>query len=351
MTRVARPRRFRAIALAAASFATAALVPAGRAEACAGCRNPNMPITRLEAVHLAPGEVRVSAVMAATSLHVIHEAGCADLANCNEVPVQPTYMHDQRIYPGELRAIAEAGIVGGFGLELHAPFRIVGTTIKYTTPDGAPNVPLDPDVHHRDETLAGVGDPWLLGRWGTILGGAIFTVRAGLSLPLGRTEPNPFVLGAEGLRHQHIQFGTGTFDPVGGLEIAKAFRTMQLMGYAQAQASLYENSHGFRAGPRFLGGVQAGKRLFGTFLGGAEVDVMHEGPERWDGVIQQDGNLGRTELLLGVSMTQTFGATSVSLTARFPIWRHIVTGDEPQGTLSSPVMLSLVVSRMFGGRI
>ena len=66
-------------------------------------------------------------------------------------------------------------------------------------------------------------------------------------------------------------------------------------------------------------------------LDAAMVDVIYEGPERWDGVIQQDGNLGRTELLLGVSMTQTFGATSVSLTARFPIWRHIVTGDEPQG--------------------
>ncbi len=342
-------RRARVVALALATFAAASLVPTGQAAACAGCRNPNMPITKLAALPLAPGEVRVSAIMAATYLHVIHEAGCADLSNCAEVPVQPTYMHNQRIYPGELRAVGEVGIVGGFGFELHVPFRIVGTTIKYTTPEGAPYVPLDPNVHHRDETLAGIGDPWLLGRWGTSLAGALLTLRGGVSLPLGRTEPNPFLLGDEGIRHEHIQFGTGTFDPIAGIDVAKTIEKIQLTGYALAQLSLYENSHGFRAGTRFLGGVQAGRRLVGSFVVGGEVDLLYEGPERWDGVIQQDGNLGRTELLVGVLMMQSFGATSVGVNARFPVWRHIVPGDEPQGSLSSPVMLSVIVSRSFGG--
>lgn len=57
---------------------------------------------------------------------------------------------------------------------------------------------------------------------------------------------------------------------------------------------------------------------------------------------------GRTELLASVAAMQTFGDTSVGLTARFPPWRHIVAGDEPQGSLSSPVMLSATVSRSFG---
>jgi len=31
------------------------------------------------------------------------------------------------------------------------------------------------------------------------------------------------------------------------------------------------------------------------------------------------------------------------------MWRHIVTGDDPQGSLSSPLMMSVIVSRTFGG--
>ena len=335
--------------LAAGLSVVVAAVGAGQAAACAGCRNPNMPLTRLDAVELGAGEVRASAVVAATALHVIHPAGCVDLNACDEVPVQPRYLHDQRIYPGELRAVAEVGLGRGFAAEVQLPVRLVATTIQYSTPDGQPYTPLDTGVHHRDETLAGIGDPLLLGRWGTTVAGAVMSLRAGASLPLGVTRPNPFTLGDMGMRHQHIQFGTGTFDPLLGFDAAKQFVPLQVVAYGQAQASLYENKYGFRAGARFLGGAQVRRRLFATFTGGAGVDVLHEGAERWDGEILQDGNLGRTEVLASIAAMQSFGGTAVGLTARFPVWRHIVAGDEPQGSLSSPVMLSVTVSRTFGG--
>ena len=223
-----------------------------------------MPVARLDAVELAPREVRATAILGATYLDTLHAAGCADLANCDEVPVQPTYMHHQKIYPAELRAIAEVGLTRTLGVELQFPFRVVGTTIQYTTPDGQPYVPADPGVHHRDETLAGIGDPWLLGRWGARLGDFLLVLRAGVSLPLGRTQPNPFLLGDVGIRHQHIQFGTGTFDPVAGFQLARPIGSVQLAAYAQGQASLYQNTHGFRAPARFFGGVQGSHRLFGT---------------------------------------------------------------------------------------
>jgi hypothetical protein len=334
----------------AAAAGAACVLWSVRADACAGCRNPNMPITRLEAVHLRPGEVRAAAVLGATALHVVHPAGCPDVTNCAEVPVQPAHLHDQRLYPGELRAVAEIGLSNALGLELHLPTRLVRTTIQYSTPDGMPYVPLDPEVHHRNETLAGIGDPWVLGRWNGAVAGMLITARAGVSLPLGRTEPNPFVLGAQGLRHQHIQFGSGTFDPVVGFDLVRPIGKVQVTGYGLAQSSLYENRHGFRAGTRLLGGLQVGRRLFGSLTGGLGLDVLHEAPERWDGRIQQDGNLGRTELLAGFSLMQSLGEMSVGLTVRFPVWRRIVVGDEPQGSLSSPVMISLIVSYTFGKR-
>jgi hypothetical protein len=332
----------------AALFAAAALLPAARAHACAGCRNPSMPIARLDAADLAPGQVRAAAILGATYLDTVHEAGCADVANCNELPVQPTYLHHQKIYPAELRAVGEVGLTRRLGLEVQVPFRLIATTIQYATPGGQPYAPLDAGVHHRNETLTGISDPWLLGRWGAWLGEFQLSLRVGVSIPLGKTEPNPFVLGDMGLTHEHIQFGTGTFDPVGAFQVARAIRKTQLAVYGQGQASLYENKHGFRAPSRFFGGVQASHLLFAGITGGAGVDLLFEGAERWDGQIQQDGNLGRTEILAALSLLQAFGDTSVGVYARVPVWRHIVTGDDPQGSLSSPLMLSVIVSRTFG---
>jgi hypothetical protein len=331
------------------AFALAALLAAAPrvVHACAGCRNPSMPITRIANVHLAPGQVRASAAASVTTLNVVHEAGCADVNSCAEVPVQPRYLHDQDLWPAELRAIAEVGLTSAWGAEVQLPFRLTRTTIRYSSPDGQPYTPLDPDVHHRNETVAGIGDPWLTARYGTTLAGTLVTARLGTTLPLGRTEADPFALGARGERHQHIQFGNGTFDPLLALDVSRSVGRLQLSGYGQAQVTLYENGKGFRAGNRYFVGVQGGTRLFGTTTGALGIDAIHDGAERWGGRIQQDGNLGRTELLVGVSVTHTFGRNLLSVLVRAPVYRHIVTGEEPPGKLSSPLTLSLVASRTF----
>lgn len=333
--------------VAAALIAAAVFTASPQVHACAGCRNPSLPITRLSNVHLPPGQLRASAMLGATALNVVHQAGCLDVTSCQEVPVQPRHRHDQDIYPGELRAVLELGIASSWGLEAQVPLRLTHTGIRYSTPEGAPYTPLDPEVHHRNETLVGLGDPWLLGRFGTVVGGALITARAGVALPLGRTEEDPFVLGAQGKRHQHIQFGNGTFDPVLMLDASRAFGRLQLSAYGQAQLTLHENGKGFRAGNRYFAGLQGGTPLLWRVVGAVGVDVLHEGSEQWGGKVQQDGNLGRTELLAGLSGTRAFGDTLLSLVLRVPVYRHIVQGHEPPGTLSSPGMLSLVVSHTF----
>jgi hypothetical protein len=335
-------------AVAAALIAVAVVGASPRpVHACAGCRNPSLPITRLSNVHLASGQLRASAMLSATGLNVVHEAGCVDVNGCHEVPVQPRYLHDQDIYPGELRAVLELGMTSSWGVEAQVPFRLTHTTIRYSTPERSPYTPLDPDVHHRNETLAGLGDPWLLARFGAVAGGVLITARAGVAVPLGRTEEDPFALGAEGKRHQHVQFGNGTFDPVLMLDASRAFGRLQLSAYGQAQVALYESRKGFRAGNRYFTGLQVGTPLLWRVVGAVGVDVLHEGAERWGGKVQQDGNLGRTELLAGLSLTRPFGATLLSLVVRVPVYRHIVQGDEPPGELSSPGMLSLIVSHTF----
>ncbi len=225
-----------------------ALLSAARsAAACAGCRNPSMSSSRGSEGPLPERAVRVGASLTGTTVHVVHESGCRDTLNCSEVPVQELYLHDQRLYPVELRLTAEYGISETFGLELQVPFRSVTTSVEFTRPNGSPYQPLDADVHHRDETLVGPADSWLLLRIGTVFQGWWLAARPGVSLPLGRTEEDPFELGDSGLRHQHIQLGSGTLDPVLVVEASRKLGELELGIFAQAQASLYENRHGYRA--------------------------------------------------------------------------------------------------------
>jgi hypothetical protein len=329
-----------------AAFLLATLAPRAAA-ACAGCRNPNLPLTRLSNVQMIPGELRTSLALSGTALNVVHQDGCLDLTNCDEIPVQPRYIHNQNIYPGELRGIAEYALTPTWGVEAQLPFRVTKTTIRYQTLEGKPYPPPDPTVHHRNETLYGLGDPWLLGRYGTSLGGFVLTVRGGTTLPLGRTEPDPFALGDVGLRHQHIQFGTGTFDPVLAFDLSRAFGKVSFAAYGLALLTLYENSKGFQAGNRFFAGLSGGVTVREKYQSSLGLDVLNEAPERWQGVERQDGNLGRTELLLNLTLSASFDETTASLVVRVPVFRHIVQGSEDPGRLTSPIMASLILSHTF----
>ncbi|HET6283286.1 MAG TPA: hypothetical protein VFH73_20180, partial [Polyangia bacterium] len=311
---------------------------------------PNLPITRLSTPFLASGEIRTTLAVAATSINVVHEAGCHDLGNCAEVPVQPLHLHNQMLHPVELRPMLELGLTRALGLEFHVPFRMVATTIRYTTPEGAPYLPLDAGIHHRNETISGIADPWLLARVTTLLSRWWLSARAGVSIPLGHTVENPFALGEMGLAHEHIQLGNGTLDPILGVDLARTFGSLSVNGYSQAHVTLYRNGHGFQAGNQYLVGAQIGGRTFGKLAAMVGSDLVYDAPERWEGTIQQDGNLGRTELLAGLSLIYPIGATTISATVRTAIYRHIVSGPEAPGSLSSPATITLIASRTFGGQ-
>src|SRR5688572_32805371 len=104
----------------------------------------------------------------------------------------------------------DVGLPRGFGASLVLPLRLISTTIEYFDTDGMAVELTEPGIHHRNENVTGLGDPMLLGWYGRALGDWRLTGRAGLSIPLGDTEEDPFALGDQGLAHQHIQMGTGT---------------------------------------------------------------------------------------------------------------------------------------------
>ena len=234
----------------------------------------------------------------------------------------PLVWHVQDIRVADVVAVAEYGLKPGLGLNLTAFYRQVTTRIHFLDDVREPIDLPEGDIHHRNETLNGVGDPWALVVGSRAFGPWSTAVRAGVSVPLGRTEENPFELGRRGLPHEHIQFGTGTWNPILGLSVGRHLGQVSLFGSALARVPLYANVHGYRAGDRFDASVVAERRLRGgPWRLQAGLDLAHERAERWNGVIEEEGNLGRTDLLVSGTLVRQVGAAGAfSLQVKVPLF-------------------------------
>lgn len=282
----------------------------------------------------------------ATSVRVVHESYCPEIGPICAERDEPPQLHDQRFSLGELRARVEYGLTDAWGLELQLPLRLNATTVQFRRLDGTP-VSLDyVNIHHRDETLFGLADPWVRARYAFSAGKVALVARAGFTVPLGGTVENPFALGEAGEEHQHVQFGTGTVQPLLALEAERRWDSgWSARAWGQAQLALLENSHGYRSGHRFALGVSGEAPVVGALRLSAGADVAHEQPERWDGRVQQDGNLGRTDVLVGGGLAYPLGRVNLNLTLRVPVYQDIIGHH---GQLTYPGLLGLTAETVFG---
>jgi hypothetical protein len=258
----------------------------------------------------------------------------------------PDEWHDLKLFFGELRLHAEYGITSWLSADLLWSLRVVHVGFKLE--DAATRMvitpPYGPDIHHRTETLVGLTDPWLSMRAAKLLGHWSFAFRVGLTLPVGSTVPNPFELAREGKAHEHIQFGTGTVDPLAGVELRRGIGRFSVAGWMLAKTSLYENSHHYRAGSQLLAGTNVSSDLWASrwwFMLGAL--VYNEQPERWSGITETEGNLGRTDVMLDTAISCRFrGKWTVTLSARIPVFSRSVGAQ-----LNTPAIAELGIARSF----
>jgi hypothetical protein len=196
-------------------------------------------------------------------------------------------IHDQDILNSESRLAAELGIAPWFAAGVVVPLRVFSTSIRYLDDSGRAVMIENPFIHHHNETLVGVGDPWLFGRAAVRRAGFTLGARLGVALPLGRTEEDPFRLGDMGVAHEHSQFGTGAFDPLAGVEASRAFGAVRVELFGLTLQSLYANGHGYQAGDRYAAGLGAASGL-GTTPGRfrTTVEVRHETSERGNGWVR-----------------------------------------------------------------
>jgi len=251
------------------------------------------------------------------------------------------YWHLQQLLVTEASVTVARGIGSKIGAEVVVPFRLVRSRIRYEDLAGQSFVPSPPDVHHRNETLTGISDPRLFAHVGGASGLWSYGARAGISVPLGRTEPNPFELGRLGLPHQHVQFGTGTWDPLFTVGIAR------LLGHSQVEATgffrlpLGENAHGYQAGNLYQTSVTISRSLGGGWGGYAGLNRTREEAERWSDRLEEEGNLGRHDVSLSVGVGRALGESgSFSAGVLAPLHSE-AHGEQAE----SPWLFSLTWSR------
>ncbi|MCA9672843.1 MAG: hypothetical protein KC503_44930 [Myxococcales bacterium] len=217
-----------------------------------------------------------------------------------------------------------------FGVELSVPIRINVARAAFEDAGGT-ELPGFRSIHHREETLFGIGDVSAGVRVGVVRPtgprGWYLDLRAGVSFPTGGTEHNPFELGRQGKDHQHIFFGTGTFVPVLGFETSYAFQRFQLIGWGTAQLSLYSNSRDYRASTRINAGVGA-QSGFGlkTWRFLLQPEVFHETPAKWGN--EDARNSGRTDLIItGGAFFRPTPSWQLFAMVKVPVYRHTVGGQ------------------------
>jgi hypothetical protein len=325
----------------AAVAGLALLLVAERAWACAACGNPSLPMQPGGSGAMAGGSGTFGVSLRGLAMQVTHPAGCADLNNCDEVPVQELHDHQVVLAPVELGLSGEWAFDDKWGVEASLPVRSVWASVSYQTPDGADYVPVDADVHHRDETVAGLADGRLMARYGRSLGGVWVAARLGTTVPLGATEDDPFSAGDVGKKHQHIQLGSGAFEPVMSLDATWGGISQQTTAYVTLQQPLYANDKGYEAGRRLLAGAQVGWKAAPDLLLSLLGEVGHEGGEQWQGVVRSDGMTGLTEVRSGAALLWRSEAVTLTAALRVPVYRVLEASAEEPGEVIAPASLSL----------
>jgi len=202
------------------------------------------------------------------------------------------------------------------------------------------------EVHHRSATLSGFGDGRALvaRRLPNVArGGDVLDIAFGSTLPIGETEEDPFVAGDAGVAHEHIQFGTGTFDPL--LEVyytTPLGRSLSLGAFATGRLSLYENDKTYRGPAEMSLGINTLYRLNGRMALQGGLIGFYQGYAHWDG--SRDVNSGLRSLAgsLGVTLAGP-GGTQVHLGLRHPLLQE--TLDAAGDVFEQGPSLLLHVSR------
>ena len=195
------------------------------------------------------------------------------------------------------------------------------------------------------ETFRGLGDMSVLMWYRARPRRLDIVFNAGMSLPTGRTERPKFRAELEEgslVPMSRLQRGTGTVDPIFGVNIGRGARHVTLFGSLAARTPIAENRFGLRTGAASeLSGGAA--RELGThrLVGFARLGWLH----RWQDVFRGTPVLvggGHWVYLTPGLACQLAAGTTAQVEIKLPLYRNLANTQ-----LDSSAIIQLGISRAF----
>jgi hypothetical protein len=201
----------------------------------------------------------------------------------------------------------EYGLRDGMQWALRLPYDVKAQRVRYTTLDGAPFTPAYGDIHHRTETLRGISDPSLMLDWGV----RQWVLGIGTTIPIGHTVEDPVRLGNLGLKHEHIQFGSGTFEP----KLLLQWSNANLFARAEGTVPLYQSGKGYK--PPLVIAWSAGPTYRNVTV---MLDGQHQTIGKWHGLA--DEGTGFDAGGVRVQLAMPFHGVTVTSGVYRELWSH-----------------------------
>ena len=196
------------------------------------------------------------------------------------------------------------------------------------------------------ETFSGVGDTSFLGwyrlrpirRWNVV-------VNAGASLPTGRTEAPRFRQDLEDgslVPMSRLQRGSGTFDPIAGVNLDRRFGLVTAFSSVAARMPLVENNDGLRTGPSWeVSGGAARELGHHRIIGIARFGWLHRRQDEFNGTPVLVGGGNWLYATPGVALQVGKGITAQA-EVKVPVYRSLANKQ-----LDSSAIFQFGISRAF----
>jgi hypothetical protein len=206
-------------------------------------------------------------------------------------------------------------------LNLLVPYRATQVDASFLSATGELLPEEFESIHHRDEIIQGLGDLQVgVGFGGKLDGlwqGFSYQIKLGLTVPTGSTEPDPFVLGSKGIWHQHMFYGTGTFNPWAELSFSAPLGPVTLVAWSSALVPLYRGDFDYKGSTVVMGTLGVSYPVLDTLSVFANQEVYYETPATWGE--NEAKNSGRTELLASLGLSWSASPEwSLALSLRKP---------------------------------
>ncbi len=257
-----------------------------------------------------------------------HIAECPEVSpkHCMENDI-PALWHRQGAQLYQMVPTLNVGFGAGWQMALTLPLDLKISSIDYVTLSGEGYDPPYAGMHHRNETLFGPADGTLMVNYYFGLGSASsMGISVGSTLPIGRIEADPFMLGNMSIEHQHFQRGTGTFVPTARLEFFSSQLRWRQMAWGAMKWPLYENRMGYTPSRLLSFGLGGGYRLTTKTQVLLVGEGEHSSPDIWAG---SNGSApGRDAVVLGLTGIHSLNDNvTLQFQVKKTVWRQTLPED------------------------